>query len=437
MNILALDIGTSSIKAALLDVATAQPIGPIAHVATPLESPTPDAAEIPADHLWRAVTTAARRAVSEAGVSGQSGQDVAGVGLSCMLPALVLLDQADRPLKPIWTHLDRRARSTARQVWGAVGEEFLATVGNRPLPGGISVLCYRQMLIEDPYLIQDVRTYLHLNGWLGFKMTGEKAFDPANACFTGLFNTMTDQEWSPRWCDYFEVRKAWLPEVIDGAATLGSLRASVAAELGVPAGIPVKMGTADTSSALLAAEMGEGDLLHMVGTTHVLAALASKPVPARQRLTRRLGVGPAFVHVTHNPVGGVALDWLHRLCFQDQPADVFFARTIAEAQARTTRVTLDPPFLGGDRLEIEACRAAFRDLELTTDRLDLLQAVLTAMARRHTEALAALGQPLPFRRIFLTGGGADVVERLLPEYHQANVSHIQEASLRGVAHLFR
>src|SRR5205807_1370712 len=115
----------------------------------------------------------------------------------------------------------------------------------------------------------------------------------------------------------FEVDKNWLPPVISGDATLGTLRSDIAAELDVPAGVPFKLGTADTSSAMLAAGMQPGDLLHELGTTQVLAVLTDKPVPAPQRLTRLFGVGQAFVQVTHNPVGGVALDWLHELCFRD------------------------------------------------------------------------------------------------------------------------
>jgi xylulokinase len=437
MRILALDVGTSSVKAGVLEVATAAPVGPTARVAYELDAPVPEAAEIPPGRLWDAVTGAAREAVRKAGVAGLPGHDVQAVGLSCMTPALVLLDRADRPLGPIWTHLDRRARPAARQVWGAVGEELLATTGNRPLPGGISAVCFRQQLNDDPYLAHRVGSYLHANGWLGLRLTGERAFDPANASFTGLFGTMIDQKWSRRWLDYFDVEESWLPPVRPGDAVLGTLRAEAAAELGVPAGLPVKLGTADTSSAMLAAGMTRGDLLHEVGTTQVLSVLTDRPQPSAARLTRLLGVGNSFVHVTHNPVGGAALAWIHGLCFAEQSEKEFFERTLPAALNHATRVTLDPPFLGGDRLEIEAHRAAFRDLELTTKREDLLAATLQAMVRRHHAAVAALGVGDNFERIFLTGGGAEVIHQLLPPYRSAKVHMLEEGSLRGVARLWR
>src|SRR3989449_2986235 len=49
MQILALDVGTSSVKAAILDVATATLVGPVARASYTLDYPTADAAEVPAD----------------------------------------------------------------------------------------------------------------------------------------------------------------------------------------------------------------------------------------------------------------------------------------------------------------------------------------------------------------------------------------------------
>ncbi len=428
MRILALDVGTSSVKAALLDHA-ATLLGPVARSTYDLDHPEPEATEVPAERLWQAVARAARDATRSAG-------RIDGVGLSCLTPALVLLDAADRPLTPIWTHLDRRSRATAAHVWAEVGPDFLATAGNRPLPGGITAVCWREQLRRDPSLRGRVAHYLHANGWLGLRLTGVRAFDPGNACFSGLFGTLTDQAWSDRWCRYFDVDPDWLPPVVDGAAVLGPLRPAAAAELGVPPGVPVRLGTADTSSAMLAADMGPGDLLHVVGTTQVLAALTATPQPSARRLTRRLGVGPAFIHVTHNPVGGVALEWIHNLCFREQSPDEFFDRTVPQALDQTTPVRLEPPFLGGDRLEIEPHRAAFRELTLTTDRLDLLAAVLDAMRTGHRQAVADLGLGDRFDRVFLTGGGAAVVQRLIPEYSRGTVHPLEEGSLRGVARLF-
>ena len=417
MHILGLDVGTSSVKAAVLDVGSGDPVGEVTRVAYALDQPTPETATIPPERLWDAVLQAACRAVG-----GQQRQ-VRGVGFSFFTPALILLDGRDQPLTPIITHLDHRARGEARRIEAECGAEFLATTGNRPLPGGISAVSYCYLVRQQPELPRLVRRYLHVDSWIGLR-------------FTGVYNTMGPRGWSARWCRYFGIQPEWLPEARSGDSTLGGLRAEVAEQLGLPSGIPVKVGTADTSSAMLAARLEVGELLHVVGTTQVLAVRTLQPRPAADHLTRLLGVGDGFVHITHNPVGGVALDWMHRLCFHDQSPQEFYANTIPQALEHDTEVELEPPYLGGDRLQIEERRAAFRDLTIAHERLDLLAAVLKAMRVHHAEGVAVLTQGKPLRRIVLTGGGADIAQQVISDYHTRPIERIDEASLRGVVRLF-
>src|SRR5262249_21006952 len=159
---------------------------------------------------------------------------------------------------------------------------------------------------------------------------------------------------------------------------------------GVPPGVPVKLGTTGIASAVLAAGLQPGDPLHVVGATQMLAAVVTKPVPDPRRMIQQLGVGDGYLHLTHNPVGGAAIDWLYRLCYRDQTREEFLGATIEAAVQQQTRVSLDPPYLGGDQLEIEAHRGGFRDLTLGTDRLDLLAALLREMRRQHERAVEAL-----------------------------------------------
>lgn len=428
MNILAIDVGTSAVKAAVLDAATAAPLGPITHAECTYDRPTPDAAEIHAEVLWRAIAQAAGPAAV--------GHSVAGIGLSCLMPALILLDSADRPLGPIRLHNDRRARAIAHRVDAEVGGEFLATTGIRPLPGGCSVTSWCHFTGSDPRAAARTRHFLHANSWVAFHLTGERAFDRGNASFTGLFHTTTDRQWSPRWCDFFGVDRAWLPPVVCGSTTVGNLRAAVAGELGLPTGLPVKIGTADTSSGMLAAGLRTGDLLHSVGTTQVLASLTDDPTPDARRLTRLFGVGDQYVRVTHNPVGGEALKWLRKLCYPEVDEEEYFKTIVPAAIGRATDARLEPPYLGGDRLQIDPVTAGFANLTLATTRDDLLAALLNGTRDWHRASLENLGLGTEFRRVVLTGGGWQVVQKLIPAYRDRSVDTLDEGAVRGVARLF-
>lgn len=430
MNVLALDVGTSSVKAAVLEQATGVPLRePPASARLSLLRPEPDAAALSPAALWQAVVQAGRAAAA--------GQAVDAIGLSVFSPGWLLLDERHEPLTPIVTHLDRRARPAARELRGRCGEAFLTLNGNPILPGGISGVVVRHLLVRQPELRKAVRHFWHLNTWLGWRLAGEPWFDPGNAAFTGLCAAMHGFAWSPALAELLGLPLEWLPPIRDGRTTLGGLTSAAAADLGLPAGLPVKLGVPDTSSAALAARLQPGELLHVVGTTQVLALSTETPKPAPDRLTRPLGVGASFLQVAHNPVGGVALDWLRGLCFSEQSEAAFFGATIQAALARPLgSAQLDPPFLGGDRLEVEPQSASFRGLGLETDRFDLLAALLDAMRAGHRRALAALGEEGQPKRIVVTGGGAEVVMKLLPELAAHGAEFLPQASLRGVARLF-
>lgn len=427
MNILAIDIGTSSVKAAVLDKISGQPISQVVKTAYPLLQSEPDMCAIDPDDLWQAISSA----VSQA----SQGQQVDGIGISCLTPCLVLLDKRDQPILPFVTHLDRRARPTAKALDVRLGTQFLRETGNRPLPGGISGVFFKHWINTRPDLFRLVNRYLHLNSWIVLKLTGLTGFDPGNAGFTGLCR-WADVAWSSEWCNQLSVLPTWLPAIAPGNTTIGGLRKEWASAWSLPAGIPVKLGIPDTSSAILAADMEPGDLLHLVGTTQVLAILTNTPQPSAQRLTRHLGVGDTYLHVTHNPVGGVALEWLHQLCFSELSADEFFGATMDRALEHKTIVSLSPMFLGGDRLEIDEMKAGFQGLSLSTTRLDLLAALLAAMKMGHRNAWSNLERSQPPKRIFLSGGAAKIVHKLLPEYHHAQVLELDQASLMGVTKLF-
>jgi sugar (pentulose or hexulose) kinase len=430
MRLLALEVDIGTVTSAILDATSAQPIGEMARVRYVVDRPTPVAAEVSGERLWSAVTTAARSV-------SQAVEGIEGVGLSVVSPALVLIEKKDQPAAPVRLPHDRRSRPAARQVEADVGAEFLAEIGNRSLPGSISAVAFRQMVADDPYLIREVRRYLHLNSWLAFRMTGETAFDRANASLSGLCGTLTTGQWSPRWCEYFEVELAWLPPIVDGSATVGTIRSAIAAELGVPAGLPLKLGTNLICTSILAAGMSVGDLLHVEGDTQLLATITDRSGPESRRMIFRRGVGDGFVRVALNPISVAALRWLHSLCFREQSDHEFHEYTIPQARERATRITLDPAALGGDCLEIDARRAAFRDLTLATDRLDLLAAFLRAMRQQHENAIAALGLGGEFRRIFVIGMDAELVRGLTPTYAAANLQLVDAPSLRGVACLFQ
>src|SRR5215212_7251462 len=129
MTLLGLDIGSSSVKAAILR--GTRIVGRVAResFATHYDGLR---AEVEPDALLRAVSAAIRQL-------GAAARRVDCIGLSVMSPAWVAMDKRGRPITPIVTHQDRRSVEVARELERRVGKaRHLKLAGNRPFPGGIS-----------------------------------------------------------------------------------------------------------------------------------------------------------------------------------------------------------------------------------------------------------------------------------------------------------
>src|SRR6059058_3791575 len=127
--ILALDIGSSSVKAGLLR--GDRVVGRIAREKFPT-SYDGVRAEVDANQILRAVA----RAVHDL---GPAARKVDAIALSVMSPSWVAMDKSGRTITPVVTHQDRRSMDVARQLEKRIGKSrHLKLAGNRPFPGGIS-----------------------------------------------------------------------------------------------------------------------------------------------------------------------------------------------------------------------------------------------------------------------------------------------------------
>jgi len=129
MKMLGIDIGSSSVKAAVLWN------GKVRGAVVRAEFETRHVGvrvEVDADGVLRAVTKAI-------GQIGGEAKRVEVVGLSVMSPSWVAMDKEGKALTPIITHQDRRSVEEAKAIEARVGKaRFLKLAGNRPVPGGIS-----------------------------------------------------------------------------------------------------------------------------------------------------------------------------------------------------------------------------------------------------------------------------------------------------------
>jgi len=441
MNLLGLDIGSSSVKAAILRDRKVR--GQIVRASFQTRHDGVRV-EVHPDSLLKAVIDAIRQLA-------RSAKTVDAVALSVMSPAWVAMDKNGRPLTPIITHQDRRSTEIALELERKVGKErFLHLAGNRPVPGGISATTWAWYLRNEPRALKRADLVGHLNTFMHRQMTGARVIDPSNASFTGLYLTNTQGGWSDELCEAIGVSKSLLPDVIAANQIGGTITRHAAARFGLTEGTPVLAGIVDTSSAMLLSGAAIGQLTNSSGSTDVLALCAARAMPHERLLTRALGVGRKWMSVSTLAAAGSALQWMQNQFFRDLKAAEYWkliSNLAGVGRRRGAGREYDPPhgtirfdpYLAGERTCVEQRQAAFTGLTLSSTREQMLAAVIEALAEASAGRLDLfheLGVPMR-HRVMLTGGAQNGLSRLLHRDWKGKWTFYveEEATLRGLAKL--
>jgi xylulokinase len=413
VSVLAIDIGSSSVKAGVL--LGTSPAGGLARVPFPTAYDGTHAQVSPA-HILRALAAAAREATGNS-VLGKRRIEV--IALSCMSPSWVAIGTNGKPLSPIITHQDRRSTAEALHIEESFGRDgHLAITGNRPVPGGISSTTALWFARNHKTLLRKTALVGHLQTFAVHTLTGARAMDPSNASFTGLWQTINAPEMStqprPGWHEDLVrlagLRMSMLPDVLPGDGVAGQLHASGARLLGLPVGTPVLTGVVDTSAAVLLAGSRPGMLINVCGSTDVLAVVTESPRPDARYLTRHLGVGKRWLSVMTIGAAGSALVWAKQTLFSDLSDESFFAlvRKLCRslARGRASMVTFQP-YLAGSRVEVMQPAGSFGNLRLSTTREEMLEAVIRSLSTESAKRLPVLrgASSAPLRREVLRAGG--------------------------------
>jgi xylulokinase len=393
--LLGVDLGTSGVKAILLGV-DGRPLGEAA-AGYPVDSPHPGWAETDPPAWWRAVVTAVRAA------RDQAGAQVAAVGLDGQMHGLVLTDAAGRPLRPAMLWADARAvEETA--AWRRLPEPRRAALANPIVPGMAGPLL-RWVARHEPQTYRRARWALQPKDWVRHQLTGAAATDPSDASATLLWDLPADR-WAVDVAAAVGLEPELLPPVVASGEPAGGLRPDAAKALGLPPGIPVAAGAADTAAALLATGLSDpAEVQLSVGTGGQIVRPVPRPAPASSPRTHlyRAAAPDRWYAMAAVQNAGLALDWVRRTLQASWSELYGAARTGPPGAQGVTFV----PYLSGERTPVlrPDARGAWVGLGLAADRTALLQAAVEGVAFALRHALEALPGHRP-DRLRLAGGGS-------------------------------
>ena len=447
MNLLGIDVGSSSVKTATLR--GGKVVGKITRAYFPTR-PHGVRVEVDPQVILKAV-------VKSIAALGTSARRADAIALAVMSPAWVAMDAKGKPLTPVVTHQDRRSVATALALEERVGrEKHLQLSGNRPFPGGISSTTWAWYLQNHPGALRRADLVGHLDTFLHRTFTGARVTDPSNASFMGLYRTLDQSGWSEELCEAIGAKRSLLPEVHEADRVGGKLTRDAARRLGLADGLPMTVGIVDTSAAMLLTGARPGQLLNVCGSTDVLALCTDRPHPHERLLTRALGVGNRWLSVSTLAAAASAIYWAKRELFADWSVEKFQKAVrkigLGNATARRGRYPLKradrrealdavsfEPYLAGERTSIEQRRGAFTNLTLATTREQMLTAVIESLVKASAQRLALLdtGDVKILHKVVVSGGSQDRLDELFHrDWPGRWTFHAEdEATLRGLGKL--
>lgn len=397
MSFLGIDLGTSGLRALLVDDA-GQPIGSterhydVAH-------PHPGWSEQdPADWI-----TALQGAVADLRAAHPQFSSLRGIGLAGHMHGACVLDAQDRVLRPAILWNDTRSHVEADAL--DADPRFRALTGNIVFPG-FTAPKLAWMAAHEPDLFTQAARVLLPAAYLNLWLTGEAVGDLSDASGTSWLDTGA-RDWSDDLLAATGMTRAQMPRLVEGSAPAGRLRADLAAEWGLSGSVTVAGGAGDNAAAACGiGAMAEGSGFVSLGTSGVLLAARDGYAPAPDTALH------SFCHAVRGrwyQMGVMlaatdSLNWLGRVTGAT-PAQM----TADLGPLRAPGPVRFLPYLSGERTPHNdpAIRGSLTGLAAATDRNDLTRAVLEGVAFGLADSLVAL-QSTGARptRLMAIGGGA-------------------------------
>jgi xylulokinase len=402
--VVGIDASTTATKAVLVDEAGA--VVGIGASEYGFEVPQPGWTEQSPELWWEGAVAAVRQVLASSGVRGD---EVAAVGLTGQMHGLVLLDDADRVLRPAILWNDQRTAHACDDIRQAVGpERLIAITGNTALTGFTAP---KLVWVRDhePDVWSRVAHVLLPKDFVRLRLTGGHALDKADGAGTLLFD-LEARDWSPEVLDALRIDARWMPPTFEGPDVTGAVSASAAEATGLRAGTPVVAGGGDQSAnAVGVGAVEPGVVALSLGTSGVVFATTERALrdPAGQVHAFCHAVPGRWHLMTVMLSAAGSLRW-----FRDTlaPGEDFGALTATAAEvAAGSDGVLFLPYLTGERSPHPdpLARGAFVGLSIGHDRRHLTRAVLEGVAfglRDGLDQMLATGMPMP-SQIRASGGG--------------------------------
>jgi sugar (pentulose or hexulose) kinase len=447
-HILAIDVGTQSVRAMVFD-----PTGALlARAKVPIEPYVPGppgCCEQDPDLYWRSIGEACRQLWA---LPGARRDALAGVALTTQRGTVVVTDEEGEPLRRAIVWLDRCRVEGLPRIGGRWGLAFRAAGVTETVAWFQSEAEANLLARTEPDLWTRVRHYLFLSGFLVHRLTG--AFVDSIAAQPGYvpfdFRALawaSPGDW--RW-QAVPVRREWLPELVPPGGVLGTISRTAAEATGIPHGLPLVAAAGDKACEVL----GSGVLEPHIGaislgttasfnTTHrryveVIRAVPPWPaaIPGEYSLEVNVYRGFWMIEWFKREFGAVEVARARELGVDTES---LFDELVAATPPGSMGLVLQPYWSPGVRIPGPEAKGAVIGWGDVHTRAHLYRAILEGLAYALREGMERTGRRtrVPVTEIRVSGGGSQspaAVQLVADAFGlPAKLPHTHETSGLGAA----
>ncbi len=395
--ILGIDIGTTGVKAIVVDksgnvlVETSRRCD--------LLSPKPGYAEEDPNVWWKNVLDILK------GIS-ELGKRIAAVGVSGMVPTLILIDEAGNPVRNSIQQNDARSVEEIKYFKSILNEDDYFSLTGNTINQQVIFPKFLWLKKNEPDNVKKTRWIMGSYNFINFKLTGIPNLETNWALESGLWK-IKEKEWYKEVLRASGIDETLLPKVYEPWDIVGNITREVEELTGFPSGIPVIGGSADhIASTLATGLLKDGDLLLKFGGAGDIMYVSKDLKLSKKLFIDYHDIPLLFVLNGCMASSGSIVKWFKEN-FSNESYDLLTEKA-KEVDIGSKGLILLPYFIGEKTPIFDPmARGVLFGLSLFHSKYHVFRAILEAVAygfRHHIEVIRDEG--LKIKRVFMSNGGA-------------------------------
>lgn len=291
MYLIGYDIGSSSIKAGLVEAKTGKQIGLVSYPEREMEMLSRQSgwAEQQPEGWWQNLVSATRKLLTSTGVPSS---EIKGIGISYQMHGLVLVDQELQVLRPAIIWCDSRAASIGDKAFDNIGQEHCLThLLNSP--GNFTASKLKWVKDNEPDIYERIHKIMLPGDYIAMRLTGKPA-TTVSGLSEGVFWDYSKKEVSKELMNHYGFEETVLPDLVPCTGLQGELTKEASDITGLQSGTPVTYRAGDQpNNALSLNVLNPGEIAATCGTSGVVYGIVNKPVYDEQSRVN------GFAHVNY------------------------------------------------------------------------------------------------------------------------------------------